>query len=325
MPCVALHIIIPEFSWCGNLGNMAPYSPEMVTCLGSQSSPPGSLWRPQELGMYVVYQPCSSHIRLHWWACSSRTRNASFPCLNDTGNYNSNVRCRPVKGLGRWRWWTQLVCRRQGWAVEIVHFSNHGNGETKAEILEDSLENVKQKKRSQEMSLVVQCLRICLAMQGTWVQSLVRELRSHMPWRSRAHKPQLLSLHATTKTQCSQLNKYLKEEEEKPGSCFSVHFHSICLSCNPIVEDATSRQDTKELFPLWKHPSQNPNSTMFKQNWPIRSGCCSWAPDSSPGIWKQKGLGQDTVSDHQRHWTQQITTHSSGRVEPCPRGSGGEK
>ena len=30
-------------------------------------------------------------------------------------------------------------------------------------------------------SLVVQCLRIRLPMQGTWVQSLVRELRSHMP------------------------------------------------------------------------------------------------------------------------------------------------
>ena len=64
----------------------------------------------------------------------------------------------------------------------MVHFSNHGNGETKAESLEDSLETVKQKKKgSQETSLVVQCLRICLAMQGTWVQSLVRELRSHMP------------------------------------------------------------------------------------------------------------------------------------------------
>ena len=25
-------------------------------------------------------------------------------------------------------------------------------------------------------------LRICLAMQGTWVQSLVGGLRSHMPW-----------------------------------------------------------------------------------------------------------------------------------------------
>ena len=31
-----------------------------------------------------------------------------------------------------------------------------------------------------ETSLMVQWLRICLAVQGTWVQSLVRELRSHM-------------------------------------------------------------------------------------------------------------------------------------------------
>ena len=31
-------------------------------------------------------------------------------------------------------------------------------------------------------SLVVQWLRIQLTMQGTWVQSLVMELRSHMPW-----------------------------------------------------------------------------------------------------------------------------------------------
>jgi hypothetical protein len=32
--------------------------------------------------------------------------------------------------------------------------------------------------------LVVQWLRICLIMQRTWVQSLVRELRSPMPWGS---------------------------------------------------------------------------------------------------------------------------------------------
>jgi len=31
-------------------------------------------------------------------------------------------------------------------------------------------------------SLVFQGLRIRLAMQGMWVQSLVRELRFHMPW-----------------------------------------------------------------------------------------------------------------------------------------------
>ena len=41
------------------------------------------------------------------------------------------------------------------------------------------------------ISLVVQWLRICLPMQGTWVQSLVQELRSTC---HRATKPQLLNL-----------------------------------------------------------------------------------------------------------------------------------
>ena len=46
-------------------------------------------------------------------------------------------------------------------------------------------------------SLVVQWLRIHLPMQGTWVQSLVKKLRSHMPWggkvrmlQRRAHRTQ---------------------------------------------------------------------------------------------------------------------------------------
>ena len=30
-----------------------------------------------------------------------------------------------------------------------------------------------------------------LSMQGIWVQSLVCELRSHMPWGKEAHRPQL--------------------------------------------------------------------------------------------------------------------------------------
>ena len=33
-------------------------------------------------------------------------------------------------------------------------------------------------------SLVLQWLKICLPMQGMRVESLVRELRSHMPWGS---------------------------------------------------------------------------------------------------------------------------------------------
>ena len=54
-------------------------------------------------------------------------------------------------------------------------------------------------------SLVVQWLRICLPKQGTWVQSLVRELRSHMPWGSYVYELQPEQAHAAMKTQCSQI------------------------------------------------------------------------------------------------------------------------
>ena len=40
--------------------------------------------------------------------------------------------------------------------------------------------------------LVVQWLKICLAIKGMWVWSLVRELRSHVLWSSSAWMPQLL-------------------------------------------------------------------------------------------------------------------------------------
>ena len=42
-------------------------------------------------------------------------------------------------------------------------------------------------------SLVVQWLRIYLPVPGTWVQSLVRELRSYIPQGSQARVPELLS------------------------------------------------------------------------------------------------------------------------------------
>ena len=69
--------------------------------------------------------------------------------------------------------------------------------------------------------LVVQSLRICLSVQGMWVQSLVREMRAHKQCSNEAHMPQLEILcacmmqrkitHAATKTQCSQINKYLRK------------------------------------------------------------------------------------------------------------------
>ena len=47
--------------------------------------------------------------------------------------------------------------------------------------------------------LVVQWLRICLAMQRTWVQSFVRELRSRMPWNNQTYVLQLKSPRITTR------------------------------------------------------------------------------------------------------------------------------
>ena len=83
-----------------------------------------------------------------------------------------------------------------------------------------NLENINIRK-TRGMSLVVQWLRLCLAMQGTQVRSLVWEPRSHMPRNSWAHTPQLESpraatkeprdatnaSRASTKTQLSQVNK----------------------------------------------------------------------------------------------------------------------
>ena len=74
---------------------------------------------------------------------------------------------------------------------------------------------------TEETFLVVQGLRICLVMQGTRVQSLVRETESpHALEQPSLHVPKLLSPPATretmkwkiprdaTKTQCKQINKY---------------------------------------------------------------------------------------------------------------------
>ena len=51
-------------------------------------------------------------------------------------------------------------------------------------------------------SLAVQWLRLCFPMQGTQVQPLVGELRSHMPRGNKAHVLQLLNLHTTTREAC---------------------------------------------------------------------------------------------------------------------------
>ena len=52
--------------------------------------------------------------------------------------------------------------------------------------------SIYRKKEEQGVSLVVQWLRIHLPVQGTWAQTLVGEVGSHMPPGNYAHGPQLL-------------------------------------------------------------------------------------------------------------------------------------
>jgi len=66
---------------------------------------------------------------------------------------------------------------------------------------------------SQGTSLGVQWVRLCLPVLSVWVQSLVRELRSHMKPRSQNKKQ---------KQYCNKLNKdfkndpHQKEKKKKP-------------------------------------------------------------------------------------------------------------
>ena len=67
--------------------------------------------------------------------------------------------------------------------------------------------------------MVVQWLKICLAIQGMQVGSLVRELRSRTPQSNSVHAPQLESQCSTTgilcmatKTRRSQVNNFFKKE-----------------------------------------------------------------------------------------------------------------
>ena len=60
--------------------------------------------------------------------------------------------------------------------------------------------------RFRDTSLVIQCLRLCLPMQGVRLQSLVWELRSHMPHGKKKNNPE----QKRQKWYCNKFNKDLK-------------------------------------------------------------------------------------------------------------------
>ena len=60
---------------------------------------------------------------------------------------------------------------------------------------------------------MVQWLRICLAIQQIWVQSLIGELGSQVPWGNWAFMLQLLTLHTTTResTLCNEKSYMIQQ------------------------------------------------------------------------------------------------------------------
>ena len=71
---------------------------------------------------------------------------------------------------------------REFWGDETVVYLDYGCGYTTLYICQKSELYVKNSDCG--TCLVVQWLRICLSTQGTWVQFLVQELRSHVLWRN---------------------------------------------------------------------------------------------------------------------------------------------
>ena len=153
--------------------------------------------------------------------------------------------------------------------------------------------SISSSKKITGISLVVQWLRIHLAMQGTQVQSLVGELRSHMPWSNSAHMPSLSSPHTTTREsahhserlcmmqpsshvpqlrleEAKLINKYLKNEK-------ITHFTVLLLLFSrPVMSDSLRPH---ELQPS-RSPCPLPSSGVCQSSHPLLWRCHPPIPSS---------------------------------------------
>ena len=107
------------------------------------------------------------------------------------------------------------------------------------------------KKNEVRTSLVVQWLRISLAMQRMWVQSLVRELKSHMPQSYWAYGPQQKTPRdvmkiptAATKTWHNQINKYFSKKNE------ICHFAATWMQLETLKLSEVSQRTTYTMISL---------------------------------------------------------------------------
>ena len=95
-------------------------------------------------------------------------------------------------------------------------------------------------------SLVAQWLRICLPMQGTWIQSHVRELRSHMLWGNKAYTLQLKKPVRSNEDPARSQKKGVRTQDSSLVALNS--FFSLCSRLHSFLCNLTSfvPQSSKE-------------------------------------------------------------------------------
>ena len=143
------------------------------------------------------------------------------------------------------------------------------------QLLKDMLcqcEEVNQERRSRDFPCGT-VARNCLAVQGVWVQSLVRELRHHMLWSYCTHAPQLdcpqaatKILQAASKIQCSQINQYFFLKRKKEEAVSSRKWGSR----NRREAKGISRMMVKWSckWQLWNRPRDQVQSVIERQRAP---------------------------------------------------------
>ena len=92
-------------------------------------------------------------------------------------------------------------------------------------------------------------------MQGTWVQSLVRELRSHMPWGNEDRQPQLMSPCTTVKSLREAGRPHTLQLRHDMVKSVNIYFFKCqCSSDQNVVQVQTV--SGQGLFPFCSNPQQ---------------------------------------------------------------------
>ena len=133
-----------------------------------------TLWEKARVGCFK--RTASKHVYHLGWNRSP----AQAGCMRQVLGPGALGRPRGIRWRGRWE-------GGSGWGTHVnpwlIHVNVWQNPLQYCKVI--SLQLIKKKEKKKRVglgtSLVVSWLRTCLPMQGTWVQSSVGKLRSHMP------------------------------------------------------------------------------------------------------------------------------------------------